>query len=171
MSRAAQVAAHGARKRHAPRHQIAGASPPARPVGVAQERGAVLKNRSHRSRFGASRTGGTTHRHRVSGHARSFHGAATRYGTIWLNVLCVSTSIALLFAALLIFALTSNVSARSLLTSLTRNISVCHFFLLVLLNFFKCRPAAANATVRSREREFRQSGARRVSFRPCLSGL
>ena len=28
-----------------------------------------------------------------------------------------------------------NVSARSLLTSLARNISVCHFFLLVLLNF------------------------------------
>ena len=35
----------------------------------------------------------------------------------------------------------------------------------------KCWPAAANATVRSRERELRQAGARRVSFRPCLSGL
>ena len=64
-----------------------------------------------------------------------------------------------------------NVSARSLLTSLARNISICHFFLLVCSIFLKCRPAAANATVRSRERELRQAGAQRVSFRPCLSGF
>ena len=43
-------------------------------------------------------------------------------------------------------------------------------FLLVCSIFLKCRPAAANATVRSRERELRQAGARRVCFRPCLIG-
>ena len=76
----------------------------------------------------------------------------------------------LLLAALPICSRPLNVSARSFLTSLSRNISVCHFFLLVCSIFLKCRPAAANATVRSRERELRQAGARRVCFRPCLIG-
>ena len=67
--------------------------------------------------------------------------------------------------------MTSNVSARSFFTSLARNISVCHFFLLVCSIFLKCRPAAANATVRLRERELRQAGVRRACLWPRLGGL
>ena len=50
------------------------------------------------------------------------------------------------------------------------NISSCHFLLLVCSISSNFWPAAANATVRSRERELRQAGARRVCLRPCLNG-